>query len=261
VRTIRVHCVPVGEDNYSYIVLHESAPSHALVVDPGLAGPVLETLKSLGASVGTILITHHHMDHVAGVEELYVSAFHPRVVTYLSEMDRVPRANTAVDDEDVLEFGPFVVKALHVPGHTRGDVAYLIGDNLFTGDTLFLGGCGRLFEGRAEDLFHSLYGKLRGLGEETRIYPGHEYTVRTRSFCLSVDPVNGLLREKLEEARSLRARGLPTVPGDLGTEKKTNVFLRCDTEEVIDRVRDRCPQLRADPISVFKELRKMMDTF
>ncbi len=256
-----VYSVLVGEDNYSYVVLDPSAPEAALVVDPGMGGPVIEKLKSLGATVAAILITHPHLDHIAGIEDVYAYAYRPRVVTYMSDMERIPRANTVVDDEDELTFGPFTVKVLHVPGHTRGHVAYLVGDNLFTGDTLFLGGCGRIFEGRAEDLFHSLYGKIRGFSDELKIYPGHEYTVRTRSFCLTIEPNNLLLSEKLEEARSLRAKGLPTVPGDLGTEKQTNVFLRCDLQEVIERVVKLSPHVRGDPISVFKEVRRMMDNF
>ena len=255
-----IHPLPVLGDNYSYLILDDSDTRTAIVVDPGDGAAIHKRLLSLGCTIDAILVTHHHLDHVAGIEEL-CSGGAVNVVAHASEMNRVPKANTAVHDGERITVGTFTIHVLHVPGHTRGHVAYLLGENLFTGDALFLGGCGRLFEGTAAEMFHSLNSRIRVLPDTVLIYPGHEYTVRTRSFSLSVDTGNVLLSQKLEEARSLQAHNMPTVPGDLHTEKLSNVFLRCDAPEVVAQVQKHHPGLPDDPISIFRQLRTMMDTF
>jgi hydroxyacylglutathione hydrolase len=252
--------IPVLEDNYSYLIFDDSCKGKALIVDPGDGGVIKQRVRSLGCKVKAILVTHHHVDHSAGIEELS-SGGDVEVFAHVSDMDRIPKASTSVRDGERFTVGSLAIQVLHVPGHTLGHVAYLIQDGLFTGDTLFLGGCGRLFEGTAEQLYHSLHYKIRVLPDTLRIFPGHEYTVRTRSFCLSVDKGNTLLKEKLEEAKSLRARNVPTVPGDLWTEKLTNVFLRCDVPDIIEHLREIHPELSADPITIFGQLRTMMDHY
>ena len=252
--------VAVWADNYSYVILADSAKKTALVVDPGEGDAVQKKLRSLGCSLDMILVTHHHADHVSGIEQL-CSERAVEVVTHVSDMGRVPYASVAANDGQRFTVGSLSIEVLHVPGHTLGHVAYRIENRLFTGDTLFLGGCGRLFEGTAEDLHTSLCSKIRVLPDSLQIFPGHEYTVRTRSFCLSVDSDNALLREKLQEAKSLRARNLPTVPGDLLTEKLTNVFLRPDVPEVVASVRRLHPGSPGDPLSIFGQLRAMMDSY
>jgi len=148
-----------------------------------------------------------------------------------------------------------------VPGHTSGHVVYVCGDALLAGDTLFLGGCGRLFEGSPEQMFHSLYDKILPLPEETRIFAAHEYTVHNRSFCLSIESENAALREQLNESKALCKKNLPTVPGSLKTEKETNTFLRCREPAVVQAVQAKAPDTSDDPVSVFTAVRAMRDGY
>jgi hydroxyacylglutathione hydrolase len=140
-------------------------------------------------------------------------------------------------------------------------MVYVCGDALLAGDTLFLGGCGRLFEGSPEQMFHSLYDKILCLPEETRVFAGHEYTVRNRSFCLSIEAENAVLHEKLGESRSLCEKNIPTVPGSLKAEKETNIFLRCREPSVVRAVQAKAPDTGDDPGSVFAALRAMRDVY
>ena len=132
---------------------------------------------------------------------------------------------------------------------------------MLAGDTLFLGGCGRLFEGSPEQMFYSLYDRILSLPDETRVFAGHEYTIRNRSFCFSIETGNPALQEKLEESKALRAKNLPTIPGLLRTEKETNTFLRCREAAVVRAVQRRDPGLSEDPVSVFAALRAMRDVY
>jgi hydroxyacylglutathione hydrolase len=247
------------EDNYSYLLIGPGGEK-AVVVDPGDAGPVRAALAERQCEPEAVLLTHHHLDHVAGVSSLCSER---RLPVYCSriELDLVAGASRSLRDGEEVRAAGLAIRALHVPGHTLGHLVYLCEGSLFTGDTLFLGGCGRLFEGTDEQMFDSLYGKILSLPAQTRIYPGHEYTVYTRSFCLSIEPGNEKLREVLEEAKTLESRGLPTVPGVMQTERDTNVFLRCREEAVIRAVRDRYPHAPSDPLSVFRCLRSMMDAY
>jgi hydroxyacylglutathione hydrolase len=249
----------VLEDNYSYVVT-AAGSNRAVVVDPADGERIWRTLKENDYELEAILATHHHLDHIAGIDFLWEQT---PVEVYCSSKDlqRIPKASRALDEGDEITLGGMSVRVLFVPGHTLGHLAYHCGDALFVGDTLFLGGCGRLFEGSAQQLFHSLYEKIVPLPDDTRIYPGHEYTVRTRSFCLSIDSGNRLLMEKLREAESLRGKSQPTVPGLLKTERETNVFLRCREPAVVRSVQEREPGTLDDPLSIFSKLRSLMDIY
>jgi len=247
------------EDNYSYL-LAGPGKSRALVVDPADGEAVRAALRERGWELDAVLVTHHHFDHVAGIESLVAQRKVP-VYGPETECGRIPDASRGLRDGEEIEGDGFLVTAVHVPGHTLGHLVYRCADVLFTGDTLFLGGCGRLFEGSAAQMFDSLCRKILAFPEETKVYPGHEYTVRTRSFSLSVDPANTRLQELLRESKALRSQGLPTVPGLLGTEKATNVFLRCADAAVVRSVQARFPDTAGDPLSVFTRLRSMMDAF
>ena len=250
--------LPVLEDNYTYVVI--GPDQRAVVVDPGDGDRVWAYLEEAGCELEAILATHHQFDHVMGVEAL--RARRPvDVYAFSTDMGRVPQASRAVEDGETFDLAGLRFEVRHVPGHTLGHVAYRCGDALFVGDALFLGGCGRLFEGTAEQSYHSLYEKVLTLPDETRLFVGHEYTVRTRSFCLSVDAGNARLRQALDEARALRDRGEPTVPGLLETERATNVFLRCAEPAVVQAVRERAPDTSEDPVAVFTQLRAMMDVY
>lgn len=254
-----VEIVPVFDDNYSFVLIPPGR-DRAVVVDPGDGERVWGFLEERGYGLEAILATHHHFDHVAGIELLCDKA-PVDVFCFKGDLPRIPRATRGLEDGETFDLGGLRFRTLHVPGHTSGHVVYVCGDALLAGDTLFLGGCGRLFEGTAEQMFHSLYDKILSLPEETRIFTGHEYTVRNRSFCLSVEAGNETLKEKLEEAKSLCERGLPTVPGSLKTERETNVFLRCREPDVAGAVRDLAPDTQEDPVAVFAALRAMRDVY
>lgn len=252
--------VPMFADNYGYVVVSGSDRKRAFVVDPADPEGVWACLRSNEAELEAILATHHHMDHIAGIESLCAKKDVP-VYASAVEMSRVPKVSHGLEDGETFTVGDVEVQAILVPGHTRGHVVYQCDGSLFSGDALFLGGCGRLFEGTAEQMFDSLYRKILPLPEDLHVYPGHEYTVRNRTFCLSVDSENAKLRNALDEAKSMQKDGLPTVPGTLKIEKETNVFLRCDVPNVVASVMQRVPGTGTDPVSIFAQVRAMRDVY
>jgi hydroxyacylglutathione hydrolase len=254
-----VELLPVFEDNYSY-VLTRPGGDRAVAVDPGDGEKVWGFLQEKGYLLEAILATHHHFDHVAGIEFLCARAS-VDVYCFEGDLPRVPHARCGLKDDQEIELGGFRIRVLHVPGHTTGHVVYSCGDSLLAGDALFLGGCGRLFEGTPEQMFQSLYEKILPLPDGTRIWSGHEYTTKNRSFCLSIESENEALRERLRESEALCGKGLPTVPGSLATEKETNTFLRCREPSVIRAVIERRAGTSEDPVSVFAALRAMRDVY
>ena len=186
------------EDNYGYL-LSGKGDGNVIVIDPSDGEQVWTCLENEGYTLTAILATHHHFDHVAGIDFLHSKKNVP-VYCSAREYGRIPKASHGLKHEETIQIGELNIQAIHVPGHTAGHLAYRCGDALFTGDTLFLGGCGRLFEGTAEELYDSLYQKIMVLPERIRIFPGHEYTLRTRSFCLSIDEHNPHLQTALQEA-------------------------------------------------------------
>jgi len=245
--------VPVSafKDNYVW-TLRRGA--HAAVVDPGEAGPVLEYLEREKLSLAAILATHHHADHVGGIAELRrkydVPAYGPRgepiaTLTHpVSEGDRVSLPELGVS---------FTV--LDIPGHTRAHIAYYGAGALFCGDTLFACGCGRLFEGTAQQMYASLQ-KLAALPDDTKVYCGHEYTLANIGFAKSVEPRNAALAVREGRDRGKRAAGRPTVPSTLGEEKATNPFLRCREPAVVESVNKYLGTRVADPVQVFAAIRE-----
>jgi hydroxyacylglutathione hydrolase len=230
----RVIAVPCLGDNYAYLVV--GADGHrAVVVDPSEAEPVARALAREGLALTAILNTHHHWDHVGGNEALAAAWPGLAVYAHASDWGRVPRQTERVEHERPFEVASFEVRPLHVPGHTLGAVAYCIDDAVFTGDTLFVAGCGRLFEGTAEMMLGSLADKLGRLPGATRVYCGHEYTVKNLEFAATAEPDNARIQERLAWARERRRQGLPTVPSSLGDELATNPFLRCAEPSVAGR--------------------------
>lgn len=229
---MRVITVPCLKDNYAYLLLDRN--HHAVVVDPSEAAPVEAVLRHEGATLRSIWLTHHHWDHVGGIDEL--CRLHPglEVVasSYEAEQRRIAGQTRGVSEGDDLSFDQQQVSVLEVPGHTLGAVAFGVGGCLFTGDTLFLGGCGRVFEGTMPQM-HASLAKLRALDPTLLIYPGHEYTVSNLTFGTTIEPSNLQVARNLVRAQSYRSRGEPTVPGRLGDELSTNVLLRWDAPAVI----------------------------
>jgi hydroxyacylglutathione hydrolase len=247
--------IPVLNDNYVYL-LHEPEREMTAAVDPAVAAPVMKMLAGTGWRLTHILNTHHHGDHVGGNLELK-AATGCTIVGPRADRDRIPGIDVEVGEGDEYAFGAAVARVFDVPGHTSGHIAYWFGDSqaLFCGDTLFLMGCGRLFEGTPAQMWTSL-GKLKALPPETRIYCAHEYTQSNARFAVTVEPDNATLAARARLVDSLRAAGRPTVPATLGEELATNPFLRADQ-----------PSLQAaagapgDAVATFAAIRRRKDNF
>ncbi|HTJ82629.1 MAG TPA: hydroxyacylglutathione hydrolase [Polyangiaceae bacterium] len=251
----RVVAVPCLSDNYAYLI-HAPGSRDAIVVDASEGAPVIAALEREGLRPVAVLSTHHHPDHVGGNEAM--AARFPGIEIVASKYDeaRVPGRTLSVDDGAEVELGPLGVRAMMVPGHTLGAVAYVIGDAVFTGDTLFIAGCGRLFEGTAADMYDSLALRLGALPPETRVYCGHEYTVSNARFALAVDGDNAAVRSLLERATAQRERGEPTVPSTIGDELAFNPFMRVREPALVHAAGD-----LGDPVAVLGAIRKQKDTF
>jgi hydroxyacylglutathione hydrolase len=228
---LEIRLVPLLSDNYGYL-LHDAATGDTAVVDPSEAGPVLAALKAEGWRLNHILNTHHHPDHIGGNAELK-AATGAKIAAPRADLHRIPAVDVPLAEGDRYRVGGSEAQIFAVPGHTSGHIALWFEADaaLFSGDTLFSLGCGRLFEGTPEEMWRSL-GKLRALPDATRVYCGHEYTQSNARFALTVEPDNAALQARAAEVAALRAAGRPTIPTILGVEKATNPFLRADQPAV-----------------------------
>ncbi|MGH8509339.1 MAG: hydroxyacylglutathione hydrolase [Gammaproteobacteria bacterium] len=244
------------KDNYIWFVRNGDA---VLVVDPSDAVPVDQTLISQGLKLTAILVTHHHWDHVNGIESL-VERY--RVPVYGPKLEAIPRCRHGVIDGDTIAFPELDLsfKVLGVPGHTSGAVAYFGAELLFSGDTLFTAGCGRLFEGTAEQMYTSL-SKLISLPPQTRLYCGHEYTRANLAFARAVEPDNAAIAARVAETEARRAQGLATVPSTLALERQTNPFVRCSTPAVKHAAEKRARRPLCSEIEIFAVLRQWKNVY
>ena len=257
---MKISRIPVLSDNYVFVLFDEDKKI-AAVVDPAVAEPVLECLRELDAELIAIFNTHHHWDHVGGNKALL--KHFPNLCVYggIEDKNRIPGQQVFLQEGDTVKFGDRVGEVFFVPGHTRAHIAYYFPPinetetgELFCGDTLFAGGCGRLFEGTPSQMVNSL-SKLRALPDNTRIWCAHEYTLNNLKFALTVDRENKALQNRYTEVQEARSKGIATVPSLLGIEKQTNPFLRWDDTHLQATTRMK------EPARLFGRLRGMKDQF
>ncbi|MGH6891939.1 MAG: hydroxyacylglutathione hydrolase [Dongiaceae bacterium] len=248
--------IPLLKDNYGYLV-HDAGTGATAALDPSEAQPMLDAAKERGWRITHILNTHHHNDHCGGNLGIK-QASEATIVGPAYDRDRIPGIDQAVDEDSGFDFAGHHADVLFIPGHTRGHIAfYFSGSNaVFCGDTLFSIGCGRTFEGTAQQMWASLR-KLRDLPDETWIYCGHEYTEANCRFAVTVEPENRDLVEFAEAVKHARAQGDKTIPSSLGIEKFCNPFLRADQPRLLAKFGgpDR------DPATAFGAIRRAKDSF
>ncbi|MBI3145693.1 MAG: hydroxyacylglutathione hydrolase [Pseudogulbenkiania sp.] len=246
---------PVRAFSDNYIWLLQEA-GRAVAVDPGDAAPVLAHLAAHGLELEAVLVTHHHADHIGGLGALAARFPGLRIVG---------PASIALVSEPVMEGSQFELfgcrfEVLEVPGHTLDHLAYLAGDRLFCGDTLFGAGCGRLFEGSPEQM-HASLARISALPDTTRIYPAHEYTLSNLRFAAAVEPDNAAIHQRLVEDQAVLAAGRPTLPSTLANERATNPFLRVGVDAVVSRAAQQAGARLTTPAAVFAVLREWKNHF
>jgi hydroxyacylglutathione hydrolase len=255
---MKVTPIPQLSDNYAYLVIDEPT-RQAAVVDCAEAGPVLQAAQREQIPLTAILPTHHHYDHVGGNDDLLQAV--PNLHVYGVD-ERIPGLTRRVQDGDTLQLGSRTARVIFIPAHTTGHIAYYFPDEkaVFTGDTLFAGGCGRLFEGDAAMMIASL-SKLLALPDDTRVYFGHEYTEKNLRFARTLEPDNAALREKHAWAEAQTRAGQPTTPTTIGSEKETNPFLRWRSPQLRATLQSRFPDLPMTDVAVFAKTRELKDHY
>jgi hydroxyacylglutathione hydrolase len=248
--------LPVLTDNYIYL-LHDPESEETAVIDPALAQPVLDVLDKKGWRLTYILNTHHHWDHVGGNLELKQKT-NCKIIAAQADRDRIPGIDIGVNEDNVISLGQHQARVISTPGHTSGHIVYHFSEDgaLFCGDTLFVMGCGRLFQGTPEQMWDSLQ-KLKALPPSTQIYCTHEYTQANGRFALSIEPDNSHTQQKMVEVQQLRAANKPTVPSTIEQELATNPFFREDSLALQETIK----MVNKNPIDVFAKIRKLKDSF
>ncbi|KAK4579775.1 hypothetical protein RGQ29_029440 [Quercus rubra] len=256
---MKVYHVPCLEDNYSYLIIDERS-KEAAVVDPVEAEKVVQFAKQHGVLLKFVLTTHHHWDHAGGNEK--IKELVPDIKVYGGSLDNVKGCTDKVENGDNITLGAHLnILSLHTPSHTNGHISYYVTSKeeedpvVFTGDTLFIAGCGKFFEGTAEQMYQSLCVTLGSLPKPTRVYCGHEYTVKNLQFALTVEPDNVKIQQKLTWAQHQRQAGLATIPSTIEEELETNPFMRADLPEIQARVG--C----GSPVEAIQEIRKRKDNW
>ena len=252
---MKIEIIPCLNDNYSYLII-EKDTNTVSIIDPSEFSACNEVIKKY-KKLDYILNTHHHADHVDGNLQLK-KKYNSKILGFIGDKDRIPGIDIFLKENQYQKIGGLLFKVIFIPGHTRGHIAFYFEKEkvVFTGDTLFSLGCGRVFEGTHVDMLNSL-NKLRILPPETKAYCGHEYTKTNLDFCLKYDPNNTFLKEKSKEINSKLKNNLATIPTTIGDEIKTNIFLRCNDNHIKQslNLKDASDQ------EIFTKLRDLKDTF
>ena len=233
---MKIEIIKCLQDNYSYLIIDE-INKNACVVDPGESIPIINFIENNNIKLKYILNTHHHYDHIGGNLELK-KKYGSKIVAFKNDKDRIPEIDVFVEDDQIWKANNFEAKIYHIPGHTSGHIAFYFFNEkkIFTGDTLFSLGCGRIFEGTFEQMFNSLC-KIKKLPKETEIYCGHEYTLKNSDFCIQQDHENSKLKKKISKIKKKLENGLPTIPTILGEELESNIFLKAKNIETFSKLR------------------------
>ena len=234
---MKIEIIKCLQDNFTYLIIDKKTQI-ACVVDPSEAAPIIKFLQNKKINLKYILNTHHHHDHVGGNIELK-KKYNCSVIGFKGDKDRIPEIDILLEDNQIWKKDNFEAKIYHIPGHTRGHIAFHFfkEKKIFTGDTLFSLGCGRLFEGTYEQMFNSLK-KIKQLPKDTEIYCGHEYTLQNSIFCEANDPRNLKLKEKIIRIKDNLKKNLPTIPTILEDELECNIFLKANDLETFSKLRD-----------------------
>jgi hydroxyacylglutathione hydrolase len=234
---MKIQIIPCLQDNYSYLIIDEKK-NIASVVDPSEADPVIEYLENNKIQLKFILNTHHHYDHVGGNKRLK-EKYGASVIGYSGDKERIPEIDILVNDQEIWKHKNFEAKVIHIPGHTLGHICFYFykEESVFTGDTLFSLGCGRIFEGTYSQMFDSLK-KLKALPANTKIFCGHEYTKQNSQFCIAQDEYNENLKIKIKEIYQKLKNKLPTIPSTIKEELECNVFFRSNNVKTFSKLRD-----------------------
>ena len=253
---MKIKIIPCLKDNYSYIII-DPKNKYTCVVDPSESGPIINFLEKNNLKLNYILNTHHHYDHIGGNIELK-KTYNAKVVGFEDDYKRIPGIDIALKDGEIWKQNNFEAKIIHIPGHTLGHICFYFynNDNLFTGDTLFSLGCGRIFEGTYEQMFTSLE-KIKKLPPKTKIYCGHEYTLQNSKFCITFDSENQDLIKKIHKIKEQLKRGEPTLPSTLEDELKSNIFLRSHNSKIKTNLNIN----NSSSIETFSKLRDLKDNF
>ncbi|CAH0564853.1 unnamed protein product [Brassicogethes aeneus] len=256
-KNMKVQVLPALTDNYMYLIIDEKT-KQAAIVDPVAPDVCLEAARKEGVNLTKVLTTHHHWDHAGGNEDLVKKS--DKALQVFGGDDRIGALTNKVQHGDKFTIGDINVECLFTPCHTTGHICYYLtspGETpvVFTGDTLFIGGCGRFFEGTAEQMYSALVDKLGNLPGNTRVFCGHEYTLQNLKFANYVEGENKVIQEKIEWARQKRSEGIPTVPSTIDEEKQINPFMRVMEKSVQNHVNLK------DPVETMRAIRKEKDNF
>ena len=253
---MNIEIIPCLNDNYSYLI-NDDETNTVAIIDPSEFSPCDKKINQRFKKLDFILNTHHHFDHVGGNTELK-KKYGSKILGFEKDQKRIPAIDILLKDGQEFKIGNLNFKTIFIPGHTLGHIAFYFENEkvVFTGDTLFSLGCGRVFEGTYKQMFDSL-NKIKSLPEDTKVYCGHEYTKNNLGFCLQFNPNNNYLKEKEKVIETKIKDKKPTIPSTIKDEIQTNIFLRCDDLDVKDALNLK----KASDLDIFTKLRDLKDNF